>query len=417
MRNLSNVAIEPRGSLVNKSLSKVWLCLKQRSIQTFLLIFIYILTAPFLGEAAHQFFYTISLFIKDLLLWVMPLTVGFFIAYTVASFEKKAPLFILTLLLFEIFSNLSSVWYSFFSAHLSLEILPGLKATTLDVEFNPLWRIPFKQPSWWSAEKGAFVGLVLGCIAAFGQETPLKRLLSRGKASVEWMLTRIFSRLIPLFILGFAAQMIQTKLLNHVLAHYALLTLWLTLFLAAYIIFLFAVGSGWSPRHLFRSIRNLLPAGAIALTSGCSLSTMPWTIEGAAKNLDNPQLAQAIIPATTNIQQIGDCIANSFLCFLIYTHFFGEVPDLATWGLFSIIFVLARFATAAVLGGAIFIMLPIYETYLNFNGEMIAIILALNVVLDPLITSCNVMANGALCRLFEKIWSLYPAFFYKLKKT
>ena len=36
---------------------------------------------------------------------------------------------------------------------------------------------------------------------------------------------------------------------------------------------------------------------------------------------------------------------------------------------------------------------------------MIAIILALNVVLDPLITSCNVMANGALCRVFEKVWT------------
>ena len=50
-------------------------------------------------------------------------------------------------------------------------------------------------------------------------------------------------------------------------------------------------------------------------------------------------------------------------------------------------------------------MLPIYETYLNFNTEMIAIILALNVVLDPIVTSCNVVANGALCRVFEVVWN------------
>ena len=36
---------------------------------------------------------------------------------------------------------------------------------------------------------------------------------------------------------------------------------------------------------------------------------------------------------------------------------------------------------------------------------MIAIILALNVVLDPIVTSCNVVANGALCRVFEVVWS------------
>ena len=74
------------------------------------------------------------------------------------------------------------------------------------------------------------------------------------------------------------------------------------------------------------------------------------------------------------------------------------------WASFSLVFVLARFATAAVIGGAIFIMLPIYEAYLGFNAEMIAIILAFNVILDPVITASNVVANGALCQIFEKVW-------------
>jgi Na+/H+-dicarboxylate symporter len=121
--------------------------------------------------------------------------------------------------------------------------------------------------------------------------------------------------------------------------------------------------------------------------------------------LQNPDLAKAIIPATTNIQQIGDCFANAFLCFLIYDGFYGEAPDLWMWLLFSSAFVAARFATAAVLGGAIFIMLPIYEKYLHFTPEMTAIILAFNVILDPIITSANVLANGALCCLFERVWN------------
>ena len=77
---------------------------------------------------------------------------------------------------------------------------------------------------------------------------------------------------------------------------------------------------------------------------------------------------------------------------------------------FSVAFVIARFATAAVLGGAIFIMLPIYETYLNFSPEMIAIILAFNVMLDPIITSTNVIANGALCSVFERFWMWVESF-------
>ena len=50
-------------------------------------------------------------------------------------------------------------------------------------------------------------------------------------------------------------------------------------------------------------------------------------------------------------------------------------------------------------------MLPIYESYLGFTPEMIAIILAVNVILDPLVTCTNVVANGALCRVFERVWN------------
>jgi Na+/H+-dicarboxylate symporter len=80
-----------------------------------------------------------------------------------------------------------------------------------------------------------------------------------------------------------------------------------------------------------------------------------------------------------------------------------------TWVQFSLVFTLARFATAGFQGGAIFIMLPIYETYLNFNGEMIALILAMNAILDPLVTSSNVLANGALCRTYERVWGRVQA--------
>ena len=197
----------------------------------------------------------------------------------------------------------------------------------------------------------------------------------------------------------------KTEVLGQLLGGSVALIGWLIFFLSLYLALLFAFGAGWSFKNTIRHIKNLLPAGGVAFSSGSSLSTMPWTIEGTQKNLQDQELAKAIIPATTNIQQIGDCFANTFICFLIYTGFYGEVPDLWMWLSFSFAFVAARFATAAVLGGAIFVMLPIYEKYLHFTPEMTAIILAFNVVLDPIITSANVLANGALCRLFELFWN------------
>lgn len=378
--------------------------LKQRGIQTLLLLSLYILFAQFLPLTLHQLFYTFSMLIKDILLWVMPVVVSFFIAHALQSFERRAPLFIIVLLIFEGLSNLSGVWYAFFSASSVVNLLPTLEPMSLESDFQALWRIPFARPYWWSADKGAMLGVVIGWISAFSTNASLKQFITKGKEGMALTLTRVFSRLIPLYILGFVAQMDQTNMLSHVFSHYSVIVLWLVLFLAIYLVFLFVVGAGGSISRTIMNMKSLLPAGSIAFTSGCSLSTMPWTIEGAAKTLQQPEFAKALIPATTNIQQIGDCITNAFLCFLIYQNFYGVTPDLWTWVQFSAVFTLARFATAGFQGGAIFVMLPIYEAYLNFNGEMIALILALNVILDPFVTSSNVLANGALCRTFERIW-------------
>ena len=381
------------------------LLLRHRSIQILFILAIYLLAAPALPMPVHQCLFTISILIKDLLLWMLPLTVGFFIAHAIASFEKRAPLFIFVLFVFEALSNTASVWYSYGCAHFVASHLPEIETHSLDDAFNALWRLPWVKPGWWSADKGTFAGIVLGLLASFRMPN-LQLMISRGKGIMERILTRFFSRLIPLFILGFVARMYKTDLLNQMFVHYADLILWLFLFLAIYLAFLFLLGSGLSLARFMSNVKNIMPAGGIAFSSGCSLSTMPWTIEGTSKNMQNPDLAKAVIPATTNIQQIGDCIVNTFLCFLIYQQFNGAAPSISVWLSFSLIFVLARFATAAVLGGAIFVMLPIYESYLEFTPEMIAMILAFNVILDPVITSANVVANGALCRVFERTWTL-----------
>ena len=378
--------------------------LRHRGVQVLLVLTMYVLLAPHLPLYCHRGFYTVSVFIKDLLVWMLPVTVGMFIAQAVGSFQRKAPLFVAAIIVFEAISNLCSVWYAYTCGHIASGYLPPLQLPSMGCEFQPLWHLPFVRPSWWSSDKGCFAGLVLGLASVAFQKSFLPRMVEKGKNSAQYLLTHFFSPLIPIFVLGFVARMYQTQLLRHVVTQSSLLLVWLVFFLAIYITFLFFLSSDFSLRGFTRTFKNLFPAGGIAFTSGCSLSTMPWTIEGASRNLRNPQLAQAIIPATTNIQQIGDCLTNTFLCFLLYKHFFGVAPDVGTWFSFSLVFVLARFATAAILGGAIFVMLPIYESYLSFNSEMIAVILAFNVILDPLITSCNVLANGALCGIFEKVW-------------
>jgi Na+/H+-dicarboxylate symporter len=385
-------------------LKKIFLLLKNRSFVILTLLSFFALFASHIPKPIHQGLYTISLFIKDIMLFILPIAVGSFIAKTIVSFEKKAPLFIASLLVFEALSNFSGVIYAFFSGSFAQHFTPAFQVDSNQQTLDALWRLPSFRPAFWTADKGTLLGFILGIGALIFKSKPLNQFIDTWKDISNFTLTKVFSPLIPLFILGFFAKMFQSGFFIHLFSKYGTLLVLMLSFLGLYLTFLFWLSSDGTLKSFRATAKNLLPAGGIAFTSGCSLSTMPWTIKGASQNLKDPSFASAVIPATTNIQQIGDVIINTFLCFLLVTHFHGAPPSFLNWIIFSCVFVLARFTVAAVLGGAILIMIPIYESYLGFSPEMVAIILAFNVVLDPIVTASNVLANGALCRVYEKVW-------------
>lgn len=379
--------------------------LRSRSLQIILALLIVCLFEPYLPDRFINLLYMLSVNLKDLLMWIIPLTAFFFLSDAIASYKQKAPYFLSMLLSFEAISNFACLWYAFAAGTFLYATIPALQFLDHS-HFGSITchRFLVNRPEWWSADKGVIAGILFGLFAGFFYSRPLSYFLSRGKAFSDLLLTKFFSRLLPLFIVGFVANGHPNRSLSLFLKESSFLFIQLICILSLYLIFLFLVSSKGCLLGAIRNFMALSSAGVMAFFSGCSLSTMPSTIKGCQKILIKPSLAASIIPATTNIQQIGDCIVNSFLCFLIYTSSFGHFPSPKVWLIFSLMFTLARFATAAVLGGAIFLMLPIYEKYLSFNPEMIALILALNIFLDPVVTSSNVMANGALCKIFENVW-------------
>lgn len=405
-------AFHTKGELPSFKAMRALRLFHNRGFQVFFVLCLYSMLSPILTWTTHRALYSISLTIKDILMAVMPLTMSFFIAHTIASFRKQALIFVGVLIIFESFSNFSCLWYAWSIGSGFVTWALPLTYHPLPVDFEPLWRVPWTLPSFWSPHYGVFVGLVFGMISAFSSpKHVLSRFVHKGKSTVEWVLTRIFSRLLPLFVLGFFARMSQTSFLAHFGSNIFLFINTLSVSIFLYILFFIFLGSFDKSHSLKewgqvagRHLRNVIGPAGTAFSTGCSLSTMPWTIRAAEKNLEDPDLARVLIPATTNIQQVGDCIFQGFLCVVLYHAWHGHVPDPTLWLTFAVVFTLARFATAAVLGGAIFLMLPIYERYLGFTPDMIAIVLALNTLLDPIVTGSNVMANATLCRVFEKVW-------------
>jgi Na+/H+-dicarboxylate symporter len=71
--------------------------------------------------------------------------------------------------------------------------------------------------------------------------------------------------------------------------------------------------------------------------------------------------------------------------------------------LFGAFFVLNKFAGAGIPGGTIMVSLPVLQQYLGFNEEMLALIAAFYMLIDPITTTGNVTANNLLIIFVKKM--------------
>ena len=382
---------------------------KPQYITLFLMAFV-IAFGAVVPMSLAQGAYTFSLLIKEFLMWILPLAVMIYIAFTLSQFREKAFTLVFTLLIFEAISNALSVNYAWgvgailedtFRATFSHAAMEEPQSLT------PFFNLSDLRPSFWLASYGTCLGLFIGLLLALVEIPALQLRLEKAKKSIDFIFQNIFTRLVPFFVFGFLLNIQKGGHVESLWTSYGLSVLWIIASIIAYLVFLYALSSGFNFKVMLNQLKNTLPTGLIAFTSASSAATMPFTIEAAKKNTKDPDFAAMVIPATTNIQQIGDCIANALFGIVLMLNHAIPLPDAQTWIPFMVLFVLARYTTAAVMGGAIFIVLPLFEAYLGFTPEMLALLLAFNVIMDPIITASNVLANGSLCITFEKVWGLF----------
>jgi Na+/H+-dicarboxylate symporter len=151
-------------------------------------------------------------------------------------------------------------------------------------------------------------------------------------------------------------------------------------------------------------IKNVLPATITGLSTLSSAATMPILILCTEKNLKDPEVAEIVIPATINTHTLGSALGVTILTLTTLLAFGKPLPDLAGFLEFGFFYALAKFAVAAVPGGAIIVVTPLLETYFHFSSEMIGLITAIYMLFDPFGTATNVTGNGFFTIAFSKLF-------------
>lgn len=348
----------------------------------------------------RQFLYSISLSFKSIIIVALPFII-FGLLFKAAVVLSKGATKIIGIILFLVCcSNFISTFLSHYIGVWIFNFNLSMIAPDESGSLSPLWFIEL--PKLIANDKAMFAGILLGIIGNQLQPAKTAWLANKFEIYINTFLSYIIY-FIPLFVAGFVVKLQYDEVMHVIIQDYGAIFAIIALAQFSYILLTYFLLNKLQLKNTIGNIKNMLPAAISGFSTMSSAASMPLTIMGAENNARNKDIARSVIPATVNIHLIGDCFAIPIFAYAILKSYGMAEPSLINYIIFTGYFVLAKFSVAAIPGGGILVMLPILETYLGFNAEMMSLITAIYILFDPVITSANVLGNGAFARMIDNL--------------
>jgi len=363
--------------------------------------------AKWIPLMVYENLYAISLGIKSLIICCLPVVIFGLLLKASMNLARNATFIIGIILASVVVSSLIALSVSLGLGQLIYNLDLALEIPTANKHLLPAWELYF--PKLLDNSLAMLAALSLGIISNFRKLEWFRDWLSIIGLKLEQMIAKFFKillYLIPLFIAGFIAKLSYEGVMLSLLKDYTIILATILLAQLLYILLGYLVVNNFNFRAWVDNLSYMLPAAISGFTTMSSAASMPLTIMGVTKSLKSKDLANIVVPATVNIHLIGDCFTIPILAYAVLKNYAINLPSLIDNLWFICYFVIAKFSVAAIPGGGIIVMLPVLSAYLKFNPEMLSLITALYILFDPINTCANILGNGALAKLIEKIADL-----------
>lgn len=376
-------------------------------LQLITMILVIFLAGDHIPVGIKEFFYTISVLIKDLLVLALPYIIFAYLFSTLVALQNGAILFVISLVSCVVFMNFMGLNIAYFASSLLTE-MSGLAPVESDPsrELMAMWKLPV--PEFIKAILKNEHGLILGVLSGIGlgylKVTGLKEISDRLKSGAAFILNKMFIPVVPFFILGFILKMEHEGTLTYVLKQYGPVYLLIAAVQVIYLLSLFAIGAKLNPKTWLTYLRNMLPPVITGVSTMSSAAALPFSLTAAEQNTKNPLIARSVIPATVNMNLMGDSIGAPLMIIATMVTFGLGIPSYGLFLGFALWYVMYMFTVAAVPGATILVMTPLIEKVLGFNAEMVGLATALYILYDAIGTTMNVLGNGAFVVLFNRIF-------------
>lgn len=379
--------------------------LRSLPLQLVAVILFVILFGTLLPVSFIQASYTFSQLFKELLGLILPFMVFFFVIAGILSFKKNAPLVLNIMLGSIFFSNSIAALLSygvmwFFAPLVGCDIqklLPLNGQQQIESLFSFHLYVPI------SAVHALIAAIIGGLVCTFIKIPFIERGVQMAKEWVEKILTLGFIPFLPLYVLGFLLKIRYEGMFVCVIQQYGATFLLIISLQIIYLFFMYFLAEGFSLAKAITAIKNAMPSYLTAFSTMSSTATVPVTIKTAEKNIGNRGLADMAMPIMANVHLLGDSISTPLLAMVTMLLFQGRLPVFGQYVEFVLYFCSSMFAVSGIPGGGILVMIPILVSKLGFTGEMVSIVTTLYFLLDSFGTAANVMGDGALVIMVNKM--------------
>jgi Na+/H+-dicarboxylate symporter len=166
----------------------------------------------------------------------------------------------------------------------------------------------------------------------------------------------------------------------------------------------YVVASRFSLSRAVGHIVQAAPSYLTALGTMSSVAALPVSVVCAERNTGNKSIAQFAMPIFANVHLMGDAVCVPLFTFTTLALFTGGIPSLPLYLVFVGYLCVTMLAVSGIPGGGIIAMLPLLKGLFGFSPEMLSVMTALYLMQDGFGTAANVMGDGALVMILNRVY-------------
>lgn len=357
-----------------------------------------------LPEGIGRIFATFNNIFGSFLGFSIPLIILGLIVPAIANLGKEAGKLLLVTAAIAYGSTLIS---GFMTYGVSIQIFPKILS---DEKFEALGEnssnlIPYFDiaiPPLLDVMSALIFAFILGIGIAKTKATNLERFFNEFQLIIMGVINKIIIPLLPIYIFGIFLNMTfngQVYLVLNTFIKIIGVIFALHIFL---LVLQYSIAGFIAKRNPFKMMKNMFPAYATALGTQSSAATIPVTLEQTLKNNVSPKIAGFVIPLCATIHLAGSTL-KIVACAIALMLIQGQAIDFTQMAGFIFMLGVAMIAAPGVPGGAIMAAIGIIGSMLGFSATDQSLMIALYIAMDSFGTACNVMGDGAIAVIVDKL--------------